>query len=1654
MMLLLLAAPAEAWAFEADAIAHLDRLEDGAGLEPLATSGFTSEATGWRASGNNARLVSRCLTLPQPSGANLVAWRYLDLRLVDRGAAAVTLTVEDCAGNVLLGPIALDEGCNAVDLAGLDAVADPGLRLRVTSSVAGPLVDEWSVHGQSVGLQPLAVVPSGATARAGQTVSFAAALYGSGVALTQAELHFSLEAINGLTDPLDLGLAEDAEVDYGTGLRTYRPLSFTSAGPGPNGEVPTAPLPGATSGEVGWSLQDLPAGWAGALPLTLAVPRGYVDGKRLAARADLTIGAVSCGGVFDNRHRFEATSPSVTVRATDASYLETGSDTSFVGPGAQGVQLLAYWRNGAAQAPDASDREGVDYVISSVGDCTPTYAGHEVLEDGPWPLDAVVVPPGPVGASFGQLSFSAPRISFQDNLASLLRVRFDVPATCAGGSVVRFLVSASGANPTWSGAEEVSFLVEANYCRGVERRGERLMAGAVTDFTPFPGWPERYVEEGSVRAGEWFMYNLVGGLWDSRTHSVTLDHSYGLSTLPAGVTFHGVRGQANSLFADRLYKDCTGGAPPPGGLGFVHGADPPHAGWSPVALDFQGAPFDHLGAASDPRAVIGPGCRLLLVKDQDHPPWEGPDFGYFNADGIFRICDGSYGCAEPADGSTLTLLSTDIYTYESVSAPNGVDHLCGGGPGVRYHKERRAWPTVKVRPRVDTIEAGTVLEVDLIPENDNRASAAPLARYGLDLGPVAGAIELDQVTGLVITDGFEWPAPDQNGPGLTCDPSAIQFVPPDRLGCEGGARAACYAHFVLPEGCQPPNGWGERSLADADHDDYVPIFNLRLRLPLRRTLRPGASLDLLGEVRRTQSEDLGADNGVDLSRWPEERAFERAQVEVVGSPSLGVRARGPVTWPLGGNFVDVLELENRSSVSLAGSTLIAWLPRAGINGSSFTPGFGPAYVERLPSEVALDLSVDPSCWSNPGAVTWTPWALASSTRPGYAAESAALPADAACLRVVANDELLPGARLRLGVELQIPNDGNLEEGHLRLRGSGSLVPTAGGPSLPPVESTDADTVVRTQLVVALEKAGRPDALRPGWVRWEVVVQNLSGVPVTDLLLQDNLQNGLRFTGLAAPLPGNLRCAVTGCAPSGVGASGEGGVVELRVDLAADDGDPSGGPDRAEVSLWTEVTAAQPPGQPVENCAEALPAPPGLGGRACAQVASSLIAVSKEVAVTPDLGGSPPRVVEGRGRLTYRIALSHQGVEPAYLRVVDALPVGTRFVPGSLRLDGATASDTLIAGDLLDLRYAAPIAAAQVVRVELEVEVLAGAPLGPLSNVALGQLCAAADGITGCGLAVPSLPATVEVLRDDDDPDGDGLDNHEEGEEGTDPQDPDTDNDGLNDGDEVDLGTDPLDADTDDDGIADGEEVDPGQDGWITDPLDPDTDDDGLIDGVETGAQPVPGGTSDGNGTPYEGTNPNFQPDLDPNTRTNPTDPDTDDGGVPDGEEDIDHDGEQDPDERDPNDPRDDVPPGCGDGTVASSEGCDDGNTQAGDGCAADCTVELGWTCAGSPSVCVDGAADPDGDGVPNGRDNCDQLPNPEQGDDDGDGVGNLCDPDWVDPGIPGDGASDLAEGCRCSAGPVEGRLGLGPWALLGLIWSARSRRRRRNAADDHPDPRS
>jgi uncharacterized repeat protein (TIGR01451 family) len=104
----------------------------------------------------------------------------------------------------------------------------------------------------------------------------------------------------------------------------------------------------------------------------------------------------------------------------------------------------------------------------------------------------------------------------------------------------------------------------------------------------------------------------------------------------------------------------------------------------------------------------------------------------------------------------------------------------------------------------------------------------------------------------------------------------------------------------------------------------------------------------------------------------------------------------------------------------------------------------------------------------------------------------------------------------------------------------------------------------------------------------------------------------------------------------------------------------------------------------------------------------------------------------------------------------------------------------------------------------------------------------------------------------------------------------------------------------------------------------------------------------------------------------------------------------------------------------------------------------GGTASATVTIVVDGRAgrdgDQDGDGVPDGLDNCPTTPNADQADRDHDGLGDACDPDK-----DGDGFVDTAgvSGGGCDTG--GGGLGAGAVAALAIALLGRRRRRIRRA---------
>jgi hypothetical protein len=99
----------------------------------------------------------------------------------------------------------------------------------------------------------------------------------------------------------------------------------------------------------------------------------------------------------------------------------------------------------------------------------------------------------------------------------------------------------------------------------------------------------------------------------------------------------------------------------------------------------------------------------------------------------------------------------------------------------------------------------------------------------------------------------------------------------------------------------------------------------------------------------------------------------------------------------------------------------------------------------------------------------------------------------------------------------------------------------------------------------------------------------------------------------------------------------------------------------------------------------------------------------------------------------------------------------------------------------------------------------------------------------------AITATAVWLDGDDD--RDGINNRDELERGTFPQERDTDQDGVSDGEEIQRGLNPLEPDSDGDSLRDGDEISRG-----LDPLSRDTDNDGIFDNLDPDPGKVPTST--------------------------------------------------------------------------------------------------------------------------------------------------------------------------------------------------------------------
>lgn len=285
----------------------------------------------------------------------------------------------------------------------------------------------------------------------------------------------------------------------------------------------------------------------------------------------------------------------------------------------------------------------------------------------------------------------------------------------------------------------------------------------------------------------------------------------------------------------------------------------------------------------------------------------------------------------------------------------------------------------------------------------------------------------------------------------------------------------------------------------------------------------------------------------------------------------------------------------------------------------------------------------------------------------------------------------------------------------------------------------------------------------------------------------------------------------------------------------------------------------------------------------------------------DFGPSTRALVDVNGGTLLRgdeievvVTLAHaSALTPTAVTLRDVVPVGTTFVPGSIRIDDATPTDA--AGDDAAEHDAANMHV--VARVGAGANATTGGALAPGASVTVRYRVVvdpeALDVISsGTEDEIAYAQGVARTARADGDPETPGAQ----------------------------PATLPIDLDADDDGVADDDER-----AASLDPSDPDSDHDGLFDGTELGQScslPTTDAAAghcvaDGDGGA---------------TTTNPLLADTDGGGAIDGDEDTDHDGVVDDGERNPLDPSDDLP--GEDAGVEDAGVADAGSTPGpeGDGC--------------------------------------------------------------------------------------------------------------------------
>ncbi len=1435
-----------------------------------------------------------------------------------------------------------------------------------------------------------------AMAQSGNTFTYTLLFTASMDNVTNAVLTFSLEDLNDLADADDTGLAEDAEEDYGNGggLQQYRPVIFEDASNAPNGTVPSKPAQGATTGDVVWNLGTLPPGFSGTVTITMTAPTGTINGKTIAAAATLVHDDAPGGITADN-----AGTPTV-VSAVEGYRRVSATSFSNVGPGTTGITTTFYVRNDLRTDPNTMDAENVTLTITgNSGTCVPIFQGVQIngTLTPEYTYQITAPAPGTQMTVGNDLSIHFDRLPYTANSGVMGAViTLDLPVGCVDGEQIvmhpelRLYEGTINDETQNDNSQDLLIDITLETCRLAAQRTLRVQSGnpIMDDYNAWPGPQESFINDGSARPGEYLMGWAPLGGGSLRTHTVVLDASYYLYPLPAGLTFHGVR----QYDFGEVYKDCNGDALDPDDPAFDH-VDPTVSGWNPVAQAWTG-PFTVAPNDADPTAVVaGAQCRLLAVKRNDSPVGQGPDYGSWLVRGIFRVCDGSYGCAQPAVGTTIDMSPARIFTWY-----NATIRECPQPGGYRVQVGADSFPIVEVTPVLDAVPAGELAAVLLTPGNWNRGSEYVDGRWYIDLYDLRNEVDLDAALSQVVLNGTNWPDPDQNIAGQFCDPTTdITFTPPDAANCNNPGDAGCLAWWSVPAACQPPNGYF-RPGPSANDNEYVQYLKFRLEVPIFRTVPADTILTFRGQARQSDGVTPGADNAADVSRWPATNYEDTGDIRVLPAPAVQLNKQAPATWTSGSLMYYTLDVSNLGNVPLEGLYVVDELPRAGVNGGTFTPVYGRVHVNLDPdnplpfTDAIIEESTDATCFTAPLTATWSlvGTGMEASALPGYTGQTdAVLSPMALCFRM----RLQNPAVLRSGGTFFMAAEATLTGAAMGdLLVNRALVgadPSLGGTvTLPVVNTNPVTTTVSNSPAIRVDKSFTIDRQRAGYIRWTLRYWNASGVVVNDVSVVDTLPNEVFYDSLVTPLdPGETCTDGMGCPVINTNMNGTGGQVRWTIaSLDPYDGATGSGTDEGVVEIWTRNDTGLAPNTMITNCADAtamgaLVQPPG-----CATAQTIDFDVDKSIT------GAPMSVPVG-DPLEYVILVTNNTATARYVTVYDQIPAEASYVAGTLLINGLLAPDSFVMGNTLDYDHPSALPPGESLEVRFTVQVNA-VPAGDiLNNTAVATGCTNPLLESSCAPSLASVEIGVTVTGGVVDTDGDGVPDGMD----ADPNNPnicrDVDADGCDDctntgadgsgGDVNDDGPDQdgdgicdVTDDSDGDGVVDGEDADPNDPNVCRD-----VDVDGCDDCTNTGANGSGGDVNDDG-------------------------PDQDGDGVCDDTDDSDGDGVVDGEDTDPNDPNI-----CRD---VDMDTCDDCSITGADGSGGD--VNNDGPDANNDGIC-DGNDDSDGDGVVDGGDTDPNDPNVcRDVDDDGcddctntgaDGSGGDVDDDGPDQ--DGDGICDATD---------------------------------------------